>query len=49
MAFGTGEERVAVAGAVQAPAMADEGPRRPIPERADRAIRGSIMASLSIR
>jgi hypothetical protein len=47
--LGTGDERVAAAGAVQAPAMADERVRRFEPEQAEGAILDSIMASLHIR
>jgi len=49
MALGDRRGRVAVAGAVQAPAVADETPRRLELERSDRAIRGDIMTTLRIR
>jgi len=49
MALGDRRGRIAAAGAVQAPAMADERVRRFEPEQAEGAILDSIMASLHIR
>jgi hypothetical protein len=49
MAFGTGDERVAAAGAVQAPAIAGKARGRHESGPAARAISDGIMASPHIR